>query len=89
MARAAQRILNNDKIFMCKCTVVIFFISNQRDVSFLNPHSIRNHMPVRKLSLESQSQGHKSGRQDALPTCSVTVQKLTQSMSLEVRMTLA
>lgn len=50
MARAAQGILNNDKIFMCKCSVVIFFTSNQRDMPFLSPHSIRNHMPLRKFS---------------------------------------
>ena len=45
---------------------------------FLSSHSIRHHMPSRKVSLESLSQGHKSERQDVLPTCSVTVQMMTE-----------
>lgn len=49
-------------------------------VPFLSPHTFRNHVP-----LESLSQGHKPGRQDVFPTCSVTVQMLTESMNLADR----
>lgn len=50
---------------------------------------IRNRVPLRKVPLESLSQGHRSGRQDVLPTGSVTVQIVTESMNPDVRQILA
>lgn len=68
---------------------VFFKYAQAMGPSSASDRIIRNRVPLRKVPLESLSQGHRSGRQDVLPTGSVTVQIATESMNLDVRRILA